>query len=142
MKLALAVLLSVSAAVAQMRVMALPSHSPLVTFRIVFTTGSALDPADKPGLAYLTAQMVGDAGTREMTYKQIVDELFPMAAGVGVQVDKEMTTFSGATHIDNLNAYYKLLKSMLLDPGWREDDFRRIKDAALNAIKVGLRGNN
>jgi zinc protease len=127
---------------APLKTIALPSHSPLVTFRIVFTTGSALDPVDKPGLAYLTAEMVGDAGTREMTYKQIVDELFPLAAGVGVQVDKEMTTFSGATHTDNLDPYYKLLKSMLLDPGWREDDFRRIKDAAVNAIKVGLRGNN
>ena len=36
-----------------------------------------------------------------------------------------MTTFSGATHVDNLDAYYKLFRAMLLDPGWREDDFRR-----------------
>jgi zinc protease len=125
-----------------LKTVALPSRSPLVTFRIVFTTGAALDPADKPGLAYLTAQMIGDGGTRDMTYQQIVDALFPMAAGVGVQVDKEMTTFSGATHTDNLDAYYKLLRAMILEPGWREDDFRRVKDAAINAIKVGLRGNN
>ncbi|HXK03053.1 MAG TPA: pitrilysin family protein [Verrucomicrobiae bacterium] len=125
-----------------LKTIALPSRSPLVTFRILFTTGAALDPADKPGLAYLTAQMIGDAGTRDLTYKEVVDALFPMAAGVGVQVDKEMTTFSGATHIDNLDAYYKLLRDMLLQPGWREDDFRRVKDAAINAIKVGLRGNN
>jgi zinc protease len=31
---------------------------------------------------------------------------------------------------------------MLLTPGWREDDFRRVKDDAINAIKVSLRGNN
>ena len=31
---------------------------------------------------------------------------------------------------------------MLLEPGWREDDFRRVKDDAINDIKVGLRGNN
>jgi zinc protease len=120
----------------------MPSRSPLVTFRVVFTTGAAFDPADKPGLASLTASMIADAGTREMTYKQIVDALYPMASGVGATVDKEMTTFSGATHIDNLDAYYKIFRSMLLDPGWREDDFRRVKDAAINAIKVGLRGNN
>jgi zinc protease len=154
MRLAAALLILAGSALAQnevhlpappgppLKTIALPSRSPLVTFRIVFTTGSALDPADKPGLAYLTAQMIGDAGTRDMTYIQIVDALFPMASGVAVQVDKEMTTFSGATHVDNLPAYYKLLKSMLLDPGWREDDFRRVKDAAINAIKVGLRGNN
>jgi zinc protease len=125
-----------------LKTVALPSKSPLVTFRVVFTTGAAFDPADKPGLANLTASMVADGGTREMTYKQIVDAFYPMAAGVGTIVDKEMTTFTGSTHLDNLDAYYKLYKSMLLDPGWREEDFRRVKDAAVNAIKVGLRGNN
>src|SRR5262249_376245 len=34
------------------------------------------------------------------------------------------------------------LRAMLLDPGWREDDFRRVKDDCINAIKVALRGNN
>ena len=124
------------------RTLELPSKSPLVTFRFVFTTGSVMDPADKPGLANLTANMIGDAGTRTMTYKQLLDAFYPMAGGVSVQVDKEMTTFSGATHIDNLDAYYRIFKAMLLDPGWREDDFRRVKDAAINAIKVALRGNN
>ena len=127
---------------AQMRAVLLPSKSPLVNFRIVFTTGAASDPGDKPGLAYLTAQMLADGGTKDLTYRQITEALFPMAAGVGVQVDKEMTAFMGATHVENLDAYYKLLRAMLLEPGWREDDFRRVKDDAINAIKVGLRGNN
>jgi len=131
-----------SCAPAQIRTVALPGKSPLVTFRIVFTTGSASDPADKPGLAYLTARMLADGGARDMTYKQIVDALFPMASGVSAQVDKEMCTFSGATHVDNLSEYYKLLRAMLLTPGWREDDFKRVKDDAINALKVELRGNN
>ena len=125
-----------------MRTVTLPSKSPLVTFRIVFTTGAAADPADKPGLANLTARMIADGGTRDLTYKQVTDALFPMASGVNVQVDKEMTTFGGATHVDNLAGYYKLLRGLLLTPGWREDDFRRVKDDAINAIKVSLRGNN
>ena len=86
--------------------------------------------------------MLAGGGTRDLTYKQIVDALFPMAASVGSQVDQEMTTFSGATHVDNLDAYYKLFRAMLLDPGWREDDFRRLKDDAINSLRVGLRGNN
>jgi zinc protease len=135
-------LLFAGCALAQIRVIALPAKSPLVNFRIVFTTGAASDPQDKPGLAYLTAQMLADAGTKEMTYRQIVEALFPMSASVGVQVDKEMTTFIGATHVENLDAYYKLLRAMILEPGWREDDFRRVKDDAINVIRTGLRGNN
>ena len=38
-------------ATAQIRVVQLPGKSPLVTFRFVFTTGAASDPAEKPGLA-------------------------------------------------------------------------------------------
>lgn len=142
MRLLILFLALMSWAQAQIRTVAMPGKSPLVTFRIVFTTGSASDPVDKPGLAYLTASMLADGGTSDMTYKQIVDALFPMASGVSAQVDKEMCTFSGATHVDNLSAYYKLLRAMLLTPGWREDDFKRVKDDAINALKVELRGNN
>ncbi len=31
---------------------------------------------------------------------------------------------------------------MLLDPGWRAEDFQRVKDDQLNALKTDLRGNN
>jgi zinc protease len=141
-KAAALVLVAASLASAQMRVIAQPGKSPLVTFRVVFTTGAMADPADKPGLAYLTAHLLADGGTRTMTYRQVVDALFPMAAGVDVQVDKEMTTFSGATHVDNLNGYYQVLHDMLLDPGWREEDFARVREDAINAIRVGLRSND
>lgn len=131
-----------SAAFAQPRVVQLPGKSPVVTFRIVFRTGAASDPAGKPGLANITASMLAQGGARDLTYKQIVEAMFPMAASVTAQVDKEMTTFAGATHADNLEAYYKLFRSMLLEPGWREDDLKRLKDNAVNYLKVSLRGNN
>ncbi len=142
MKSLLAFLLMASSAVAQMRVMALPAKSPLVTFRIVFTAGSACDPTDKPGLAYLTAMMLAQGGTKTQTYRQILDALFPMASSLSAQVDKEMTTFAGETHVDNLQEYYGLVRGMLLDPGWREDDFKRLKDAAINNLRVTLRAND
>jgi zinc protease len=127
---------------AQMRVMELPTNSPLIAFRIVFTAGSGADPLSKPGLAYLTASMISDGSTKTQTYQQIEDALFPMAASFESQVDKEMTTFVGETHADNLEAYYKLIRGMLLDPGWREEDFKRVKDDAINGIKSGLRNND
>jgi len=129
-------------AFAQIRTVTLPDKSPVVTLRVVFTTGAAVDPDDKPGVANLTAAMLAGGGTKDLTFQQIVDRMFPMAASVASQVDQEMTTFSGATHVDNLDDYYKLFRAMLLDPGWREDDFKRLKDNAVNALRVGLRGNN
>jgi len=141
-KRALLLLLLGQAAWAQLRVISQPSKSPLVTFRIVMTVGSEADPPDKPGLAWLTAMLLADGGSRELTNQQIADAMFPMAASFDAQVDHEMSTFQGTTHSDNLPAYYKLIRGMLLDPGWREDDFRRVRDDALDNLKVSLRGTN
>src|SRR3712207_1101008 len=68
-----------------------PGTSPLVTFRLLFMTGSASDPAGKEGVASLTAAMLAEGGTRAMTYEQIVAQMYPMATGFGWQADKEMT---------------------------------------------------
>ncbi|MBV9960205.1 MAG: insulinase family protein [Acidobacteria bacterium] len=119
-----------------------PNRSPLVTFRILFNTGSASDPEGKEGVAALTASLIAGGGTRTMTYDQIVEAMYPMATGFGSQVDKEMTVFTGTTHVDNLDKYYSIISQMLLDPGFREEDFSRIKTDHINYLQVSLRGGN
>lgn len=141
-KLLLALILFAGAAAAQTRVWPMPGKSPLITFRIVFTTGAASDPAEKPGVAHLTAAMLAEGGTGDLAYKQIVDMLYPLATRVSYQVDKEMTTFSAVTHADNVDRFYQIFRAMLLEPGWREDDLRRLRDEAINFLRVGLRGAN
>src|ERR1044071_621200 len=134
--------LAALAAPAKIASVLLPGSSPLVTFRILFTTGSAFDPPGKEGLASLTASMLAEGGTRSMTYDQIVQAMYPMASSVNSQVDKEMTVFTGTTHIENLDRYYALLKDMLLDPGFRPEDFTRLRENAVNFLKVSLRESN
>ena len=124
------------------QVITLPANSPLVTIKIVFRTGSASDPTSLPGLAALTAEMLADGGTKIRTYKQIIAAFYPMATSVSSQIDKEMITFSGATHIDNLEAFYAIFREMLLEPGWRDDDFQRLRDDHKNFLRVSLRGSN
>jgi zinc protease len=119
-----------------------PSRSPLVTFRILFNTGAASDPAGKEGVASLTAAMLAEGGSRSMSYDQIVEAMYPLATSFGWQVDKEMTVFSGTTHADNLEKYYGLIRDMLLDPGFREEDFARLRTNAINFLTVSLRQGN
>lgn len=126
----------------KMATVLLPSSSPLVSFRLLFNTGAASDPKGKEGVAALTAAMISDGGTQRMTYAQIVEAMYPMATRFSSQVDKEMTAFYGTTHLDNLNKYYDLIKDMLLNPGWREDDFNRLREDAINFLRVNLRHNN
>lgn len=120
----------------------LPNTSPLVSFRFLFNVGSASDPKGKEGVAALTAAMISDGGSRAMSYDQVVQAMYPMATGFVSQVDKEMTVFAGTTHRDNLQKYYQIVSGMLLDPGFRDDDFNRLRIDAINFLKESLRGNN
>ncbi len=126
----------------QIATVLLPNRSPLVTFRILFNTGAAFDPPGKEGLASLTAAMIAKGGTRTRSYEEIVEAMYPLATSFEWQVDKEMTVFYGTTHLDNLERYYALIREMLLDPGFREEDFKRLKADAINFLKINLRQSN
>ncbi len=119
-----------------------PNRTPLVTFRLLFMTGAAADPQGKEGVAALTAAMLASGGSRAMTYEQILEAMYPLATSFNWQIDKEMTVFTGTTHVDNLDKYYGLISQMLLDPGFREDDFKRLKADAVNFLRVNLREGN
>jgi zinc protease len=115
--------------------------SPLISFRILLNFGSASDPEGQEGICQLTLRLLANGGTRALAYKEIQQKFYPMAAGVGLRVDKEMSVFTGTIHIDNLDAYYAIFKDMLLDPGFREEDFIRLKTNQLNFLEKTLVGN-
>jgi zinc protease len=118
------------------------SKIPQIRFKLLFNAGSTYDPAGKEGLAALTASMVASAGSSERKIDEVTRALFPMAGSFSDQVDKEMTTFTGSIHKDNWKAYMDIVMPMLLSPGFREEDFRRLKDAQKNALNTDLKDNN
>ncbi|MEZ5463685.1 MAG: insulinase family protein [Lysobacteraceae bacterium] len=118
------------------------SDSPLVDVSLIFHSGAAFDPPGKKGLAWLTASMLTEGGSQRRGIAEIQKAVYPLAAGFGAQVDKEMLVLGGQVHRDNLDAWYEIVREQLLTPGFREDDFERIKQQQLNAIRVSLRGNN
>lgn len=126
----------------RVRTLLQPSSSPLVAFRFLFLTGAAYDPPGKEGVAALTAAMVAEGGSQRVAYEEIIRRFYPMATSFGGQVDKEMTVLAGTTHVDNLQRYYQLIREMILTPGFRADDFNRLKTDSLNYLKVSLREGN
>jgi zinc protease len=126
----------------QIRFIEQKSVLPNVMMKFLFTVGAASDPNGKEGLAALSASMITDAGSKEMRIDEINKELYPIAGAFYGQVDKEMTTFTGVVHKDNIDRYLPIALPMLLAPGFREDDFQRLKDQQLNALQQDLRNNN
>ncbi|CAN5248255.1 hypothetical protein BH24PSE2_BH24PSE2_23090 [soil metagenome] len=116
--------------------------APLVDVSLVFHAGAAADPPDKRGVAAMTAAMVTDGGSQSRSIEEIKDAMYPMAAGFDAQVDKEMTRLSGSVHADHLEAWYRLVREQLLSPGWRKEDFERLKTRQINAVRTDLVGNN
>jgi zinc protease len=115
--------------------------NPLIDFRMLLNIGSANDPAGKEGLCDLTLSMLTGGGTKTLTFKEIQQKFYPMAAGVGLSLDKEESVFTATIHIDNLDKFYAIFKEMLLDPGFREEDFIRLKTNQLNFLEKTLVGN-
>ncbi len=118
------------------------SPSPLLRFKLLFGTGSAHDPAGKEGLAALAAEMVAGGGSKQMRIDEITRALFPIAGSFDAQVDREMTSFTGVVHRDNLDRFADIVLGQLLAPGLRDDDFARVKQRQANALAVDLRTNN
>ncbi|AKU20926.1 pitrilysin family protein [Massilia sp. NR 4-1] len=118
------------------------SALPQIRYKLVFGAGSAHDPQGKEGLAALTAAMVASAGSSERKIDEISKALFPLAGSFSEQTDKEMSTFTGTIHKDNWSQFQDIVMPQLLAPGFREDDFRRLKDAQKNALLLDLKDNN
>lgn len=114
-------------------------NDPTVSIKIWFKVGSQNDPQGKEGLANLTAAMISDGSTKNNSYEQILEKLFPLAAGYGCNTSVEMTVYSGRTHLDNVEEYYPLFVDGFLNPAFEETDFNRLKDEALNYLKTTLK---
>ena len=115
------------------------AKDPTVSFRLWFKVGAQNDPAGKEGLAALTAAMLTDASTRNNTYEQILDKLFPLASSYHASTSMEMTVVVGRTHRDNLADYYPLLLDAVLAPAFKQEDLDRIRSRTLNYLENTLR---
>ncbi len=115
---------------------------PAVAFRFVLRAGSQSDPPGKEGLAALTASMVAEGGTKTLTYDQLLEAFYPMAASLSGACRKEVTVFSGVVHQDNLQKYTSLATEMIAQPRFDPQDFERLRNEALDYVTKFLRGNN
>ena len=123
-------------------VVALPSESPLVSIRLQLGAGSIHDPAGKEGLASLTALMIGQAGTQNRSYNELIDALYPMAASIDTRTDREITLISGTVHRDKLADYTALLEEALFKPAFAQSDFERNKEQLTSFLTNSLRSND
>lgn len=112
---------------------------PTISFNIWFKVGAQNDPKGKEGLAFITSQMLSEASTANTSYEDLIEKLYPMAAGISAKVDKEMTVFRGRIHKDNLDEYTNLFIEVLTKPAFKQEDLDRIVNNTINEIENNLK---
>ncbi len=117
-------------------------ESNKVVIKLMFRNGSICDPVGKEGLTRLTASLITSGGSSQYTYSQIQDMLYPMAAGYYASVDKEVTIFTLQVPSDFLNEFYSIVKGVLLEPSFTEQDFERVKSNQQNYVDQVIRASS
>lgn len=115
------------------------ANDPNVSVQVWIKAGSMNDPAGKEGLALLTATMLSEGGTTKLPYDKILAALYPMAAGYGVNVDKEMIVFEGYSHRDHATAFARYFVDALVSPRFDPADFERIRASLTSHLENTLR---
>ncbi len=130
-------------AVEPMRLVLLPvPNKPVVSVRLVFRTGSVDDPRGKEGLTALTTRLLLEGGTKSLDSAQLLEALFPMAAELNGDTDKEFTTITGRVHRDRLPRFLEIFSETLLAPRLEDKEFARLKSEQLNLVRTRLRQEN
>lgn len=117
-------------------------NSNKVVFKVRFDNGSIADPVDKKGLTFATAALMAQGGAGGISYSDIKDKMHPWAAAYFVTVDKQVTTFTFQVPVDFVEAFYPLVKNVLLAPDFTPQDFSRVMKGQQNYVDQVVRASS
>lgn len=107
---------------------------PLVGGSALFRTGDRFEPADKVGLASITAEVMRDGGTRQHSADELNQLLEQKAAAVevGISTTSGSVGFSGLT--EDLDLVFGLFTDVIRNPLFPQDQLDLAKTQAKGGI--------
>jgi zinc protease len=122
-----------------LRVIVVPKHGvPIAVARLIIKTGAEADPADRAGLADMTASLL-TKGTTTRSAKEIAEGIESLGAtiGNGASWDNSFVTTSVAS-ANGIEAV-GLIADIVMHPTFAESEVKRLRDQNIDALKVSLR---
>lgn len=107
---------------------------PTVNFSLVIDGGHLLDDKNKNGVANLMTDIMME-GTINKTPEELEEEIEMLGASINMYTTSESIVIQGNTLTRNFDKTMELVKEILLEPRWDEEEFDRIKTSTINQIK-------
>lgn len=111
---------------------------PVVTFVLLVSVGSAVDPPDAPGVASLTGDML-DEGAGERSAIEVNDALARIGAQFETEVGPDATLLTLTTLTRFARRGLDLLSDLVVRPRFDEHEFERVR--RLRASRLRQLGN-
>ncbi len=102
----------------------------IATFSLTLRTGLLHDPPGRPGVAYVTGQMLL-RGAGDRTQADIADELDFLGSVLSVGVGRDTITIEGDALIRNLDAFQALMADVLTRPTFPTEELEKVKRQVL-----------
>lgn len=116
------------------RVWTVAHHAvPLVSFLVLLPAGSAADPADRPGLAAVTSDLL-DEGCGDLNALDVHDALGRMGAHLDTEIGSDATVLTMTSLSRSASRAVSLLADMVIHPRLEQRDFDRVRELRLNRL--------
>ena len=111
---------------------------PVVHVRVLLNAG---DGFGAPGVAYLTAQLAKDGGTRAYASADLMRRIESLGANLAIATDLDSTVLSTAVTKDQLGEAISLLSQVLREPRFDENELRKLKTRATDDAEERARSD-
>ncbi len=106
---------------------------PIVSMNLVLKSGGTLDPADKSGVAAMTASLL-DEGTRNRTADEIANQLQSIGASVGAGSGWDSANVSMSSLTKNLDRALDIYADITLNPTFPDAELEKYRSRLLTAF--------
>lgn len=110
------------------------NNLPIVMLTLLIKASPLNEPADKAGVAYLTAKMLTE-GTTKRSAAEISEDIEFLGASLEATTTQDFTTISLSVLKKDLDKGFELFSDILLNPAFQESELNRKKALIAGALR-------
>lgn len=107
---------------------------PIITVTLLIKAGPFYEPAQKAGLANLTAELLTE-GTKKRKAKDISEEIEFIGASLDSSAGSDFSTINLSILKKDIDTGFEIFSDILLNPTFPEEEIKRKKDIIIGSLR-------